>query len=48
MVDKTPFFIGPYHVKEDKQILDKEMKTLCHWDIKKFFFSILPSSYVNK
>ena len=27
--DKTPFFIRPYHVKEeDKNILEKEMKRL--------------------
>ena len=27
---KSPFFIRPYHVKEeDKNILDKEMKSLC-------------------
>ena len=31
MVDKIPFFIKPHHVKEKKkQILDKEMKRLCH------------------
>ena len=25
--DKSPFFIGPYHVKEeDKKILDKEIR----------------------
>ena len=29
MVNKSPFFIRPYHVKEeDKQILDKEMNRL--------------------
>ena len=27
--DKPPFFIRPYHVKEDKVILDKNMKRLC-------------------
>ena len=31
VVDKTPFFNRPYHVKkDDKQILDKEKKRLCH------------------
>ena len=36
VVDKTPFFIRLYHVKEeDKQILDKEMKmTMSSWYIK--------------
>ena len=29
--DKSPFFIRPYHIKEeDKKILDKEMKRLCY------------------
>ena len=38
VVDTTPFFIRPYHVKEeDKQILDKEMKRLCHFGILKGF-----------
>ena len=31
VVGKILFFIRPYHVKEeDKQILHKEMKRLCH------------------
>ena len=30
LTDKTPFFIRPYHAKEDKKILDKEIKTLCY------------------
>ena len=31
IMDKTPFFIRPYHVREeDKRILDKEMKRLCY------------------
>ena len=30
VTDKSPFFIGPYHVREeDKAIIDKEMKRLC-------------------
>ena len=30
VTDKSPFFIRPYHVKEEgKNIMDKEMKTLC-------------------
>ena len=29
--DKSPFFIRPYHVKEeDKNILDREVKRLCY------------------
>ena len=44
MVDKTPFFIRPYHVKEeDKQILDKEMKRLYHLGILKERFSAYSS-----
>ena len=36
VVDKAPFFIRPYHVKEeDKQILDNEMRRLCHMGILK-------------
>ena len=35
-MDKTPFFIRPYHVREeDKRILDKEMKRLCYLGIVK-------------
>ena len=31
IMDKTPFFIRPYHVRvEDKRILGKEMKRLCY------------------
>ena len=31
VTDRTPFFIRPYHVKEEeKRILDKEMKRLCY------------------
>ena len=30
VTNKSPFFIRPYHVKEEeKYILDKEMKRLC-------------------
>ena len=40
VTDKTPFFIRPYHVREeDKRILDKEMKRLCYWRILKEGFS---------
>ena len=31
VMDKSPFFIRPYHVKEeDKALIDKEMKQLCY------------------
>ena len=40
ILDKTSFFILPYHVREeDKQILDKEMKRLYHLDILREGFS---------
>ena len=43
LVDKTPFFIRLYHVKEeDKHILDKEMKRLCHLDILREGFQHTP------
>ena len=36
MTDKTPFFIRPFHAKEeDKVILDKEVKRLCYLGILK-------------
>ena len=34
VTDKSPFFIRPYHVKEeDKKVIDKEMKCLCYFGI---------------
>ena len=40
VTDKTPFFIRPYHVREeDKRMLDKEMKRLCYLAILKEGFS---------
>ena len=40
VTDKSPFFIKPYHVREeDKAILDKEMKRLCYMGILKEGFS---------
>ena len=36
MTDKSPFFIRPYHVREeDKKVIDKEMKCLCYLGILK-------------
>ena len=40
VMDKTPFFIRPYHIREeDKRILDKEMKRLSYLGILKEGFS---------
>ena len=36
VTDKSPFFIRPYHVREeDKAVIDKEMKRLCYMGILK-------------
>ena len=36
VTDKSPFFIRPYHVREeDKAFIDKEMKWLCYMGILK-------------
>ena len=36
VTDKSPFFIRPYHVREeDKKFIDKEMKQLCYMGILK-------------
>ena len=44
VTDKTPFFIRPYHIREeDKRILDKEMKRLCYLGILKEGFSAYSS-----
>ena len=41
VTDRTPFFIRPYHVKEEnKGILDKEMKRLCYLGILKKAFQL--------
>ena len=37
VTDKSPFFIRPYHVKEDKNFIGKEMKHLCYLGILKGF-----------
>ena len=40
VTDKSPFFIRPYHVKEeDKTLIDKEMKRVCYLGILKEGFS---------
>ena len=43
VTDKSPFFIRPYHVREeDKATIDKEMKRLCYMGIfKGRIFSLL-------
>ena len=44
VMDKSPFFIRPYHVKEeDKTIIDKEIKCLCYLGIPKEGFSAFSS-----
>ena len=44
VTDKTPFFIRPFHTKEeDKAILNKEMKRLCYLGILKEGFSAYSS-----
>ena len=44
VMDKLPFFIRPYHVREeDKAIIDKEMKRLCYMGILKEGFSAYSS-----
>ena len=44
VTDKSPFFIRPYHVREeDKAIIDKEMKRLCYLGILKEGFSAYSS-----
>ena len=48
VTDRTPFFIRPYHVREeDKRILDKEMKRLCYLGILKEGFSLFKASNVD-
>ena len=40
VMDKSPFFIRPYHVREeDKKVIDNEMKHLCYLGILKEGFS---------
>ena len=44
VTDKSPFFIRPYHMKEeDKALIDKEMKCLCYLGILKEGFSAYSS-----
>ena len=44
VMDNLPFFIRPYHVKEeDRAVLDKEMRRLCYLGILKEGFSAYSS-----
>ena len=44
VTDKPPFFLRHYHVREeDKTLIDKEMKHLCHLGILKGGFSAYSS-----
>ena len=44
ITDKSPFFTRPFHAnEEDKKILDKEMRQLCHLGILKEGFSAYSS-----
>ena len=44
VMDNSPFFIQPYHVKEeDRAMLDKEMRRLCYLEILKECFSAYSS-----
>ena len=44
VTDKSPFFIKPYHVREeDKAFIDREMKRLCYMGILKEGFSAYSS-----
>ena len=42
VTDKSPFFIRPYHVREeDKAFIDKELKQLCYMGILKEGFQLI-------
>ena len=44
VTDKSPFFIRPYHMREeDKMVIDEEMKRLCYMGILKEGFSTYSS-----
>ena len=43
VMDKSPFFIRPYHMKEDMTLIDKEMRHLCYLGILKKGFSAYSS-----
>ena len=45
VIDKSPFAIRPFHVKEDKPIIDQEMQRLVHLGVLKKNMSPYSSSY---
>ena len=49
VMDKSPFFIRPYHVREeDKALIDEEMKCLCYLDMLKEGFLAYSSPVMQK
>ena len=49
VMDKSPFFIGPFHAREeDKTLLDLEIKRLCYLGILKEGFSVFKPSHASK
>ena len=44
VTDKSPFFTRPYHVREDKAFIDKDMRQLCYMGVLKEGFSAYSSS----
>ena len=47
VTDKSPFFIRPYHVREeDNTFIDKEMKQFCYMGILKEGFSTYSSPVI--
>ena len=50
VMDKSPFFIRPYHAREeDKKLIEKEMKCLCYLGIlKDGFFPIFKPSNAHR
>ena len=49
VTDKTPFFIRPFHAKEeDKVILDKEMKRLLFREFERRLFCLFKSSNAHQ
>ena len=48
MMDKSPFFLAPYHVKEEENaFIDKGMKSLCYLGISKKGFSAYSSPVMS-
>ena len=48
VMDKSPFFIRPYHIREgDKKVIDKEMGHIFRY-IEGRIFPVFKSGYVNE